>query len=57
MIAPASTGKLVTRSTAVIITAQINNGSVSKEKPFDERAQKIVHKKLIAPKIELAPAT
>jgi hypothetical protein len=56
VIAPANTGKLVTNKTAVIITAQMNRGSVSRVNFLEARAQKIVHKKLIAPKIELAPA-
>jgi len=56
VIAPARTGRLVTNNTAVIITAQINKGRVSKVNFLEARAQKIVHKKLIAPKMELAPA-
>lgn len=56
VIAPANTGKLVTSNTAVIITAQINKGKVSRVNFLEARAQKIVHRKLIAPKMELAPA-
>lgn len=57
VIAPARTGRLVTSSTAVIITAQMNRGRDSRVNFLEERAQKIVHRKLIAPRIDLAPAT
>jgi hypothetical protein len=56
-MAPAKTGSLVTSKIAVIITAQINKGRCPKLNTLEERAQKIVLRKLIAPRIDLAPAT
>lgn len=57
VIAPASTGKEVTSKTAVIPKAHTNKGKWPRVKEGVLRAQKIVDKKLIDPKIELAPAT
>jgi hypothetical protein len=57
VIAPAKTGSLVTSKIAVIITAQINKGRCPKLNTLEERAQKIVLRKLIAPRMDLAPAT
>lgn len=56
VMAPASTGRLVTRSPAVIKTAHSNRGIELRVKRMLDRAQKMVHKKLIEPKIDLAPA-
>jgi len=55
VIAPAKTGKDNNNKTAVINTDQTNKGTLYIGKPF-VRIFKIVTIKLIAPKIELAPA-
>jgi hypothetical protein len=55
VIAPASTGKDRRRRTTVIATAHTNRGIRSSRKPF-HRMLMIVVIKLIAPKIEDAPA-
>lgn len=55
MIAPASTGNLVMRRTAVTAIAQSIKGKRSKETLFVVREQIIVVKKLILPKIEEIP--
>ena len=57
VIAPASTGRLVTSRKAVIRTAHKKRGSTPSWWSDLERARKIVLRKLIDPKIELAPAT
>lgn len=56
VIAPARTGSLVTKSRAVIETAQRKRGIRLRKKVEFIRAQATVDKKLIDPKIELAPA-
>lgn len=55
MMAPASTGRDSRRSTAVIRTDHTNRGIESRDIE-EERIFKIVVIKLIAPKIEEAPA-
>jgi|SRR5882724_8243365 len=55
VIAPARTGKDSSRSTAVISTDQTNRGIESNVRE-DERMFKMVVMKLIAPKMEEAPA-
>jgi len=55
VIAPANTGKESNKSTAVIRTDQTNKGIESKD-IVEERIFKIVVMKLMAPKIEEAPA-
>jgi hypothetical protein len=55
VIAPASTGRLNTNKNTVIITLQTNKGIISNFIK-DNRILKIVHKKLIPPKIDLTPA-
>jgi hypothetical protein len=57
VIAPARTGKLVTKRTAVTARAQIIKGIRSIEICLVVREQIIVVKKLILPKIEEIPAT
>jgi len=56
VIAPARTGRLKTKSTAVIITAHRKRGIEDNQARSLLRAQKIVQRKLIAPIIEEAPA-
>lgn len=56
VIAPAKTGKLVTKRTAVMATAHKNRGIESSLKEKDDRALIIVLKKLIDPKMDLIPA-
>lgn len=56
VIAPAKTGKLVTRRRAVIDRAHNINGIRSKEMSFVVREQRTVVMKLILPKIEEIPA-
>ena len=56
MIAPAKTGRLVIKRTAVIERAQSIRGIRSKEIALAVREQIIVVKKLILPKIEEIPA-
>ena len=56
MIAPAKTGRLVIKRTAVIERAQSIRGIRSKEIALAVREQMIVVKKLILPKIEEIPA-
>jgi hypothetical protein len=55
VIAPANTGSESNRSTAVIKTDQTNRGIASSVKE-EERIFKMVVMKLIAPKMEEAPA-
>jgi hypothetical protein len=55
-MAPANTGSLVIKSTAVIATDQINNGRRAIVKALDIRETKIVVRKLILPRIEEIPA-
>jgi hypothetical protein len=55
-MAPAKTGRLVTRSTAVTAIAQIIRGSRSILISLAVREQMIVVRKLILPKIEEIPA-
>jgi len=55
-MAPARTGKLVIRSTAVTITAHKNRGMESNLNEREEREVTIVLKKLIEPRIDLTPA-
>jgi len=57
VIAPAKTGREVTKRIAVTITAHKKRGRRSKEKTLAVREQKIVVKKLILPAIEETPAT
>ena len=54
-MAPAKTGKESNNNTAVIITAQTNKGNLWNGK-LSVRILQIVQIKLIAPKIEEAPA-
>jgi hypothetical protein len=56
VIAPANTGSLVTKSTAVTAIAQIIRGIRSRETILVVREQIIVVKKLILPKIDEIPA-
>ena len=56
VIAPAKTGRLVTKSTAVTAKAQIIKGKRSIETNLVVREQIIVVKKLILPRIEEIPA-
>jgi len=56
VIAPAKTGRLVIKRTAVIERAQSIRGIRSKEIALAVREQMIVVKKLILPKIEEIPA-
>jgi len=56
VIAPAKTGRLVIKRTAVTATAQRNKGKRSNEISLVVREQIIVVKKLILPKIEEIPA-
>ena len=56
MIAPAKTGSLVTRRTAVTDRAQSIRGRRSKDTNLVVREQIIVVRKLILPKIEETPA-
>lgn len=55
-MAPARTGSLKTKRTAVIITAHKKRGIEDNQARSLLRAQKIVQRKLIAPIIEEAPA-
>ena len=55
VMAPAKTGRDKSKSTAVILTAQMNKGIRSNCKPF-QRMFTIVVIKLRAPKIEETPA-
>ncbi len=55
MIAPANTGRASSKSTAVIKTDQTNNG-IESRLIVEDRMFKIVVMKLMAPKIEEAPA-
>lgn len=55
MIAPASTGRVRSSKITVIITDHTNNGIRSRRIPF-HRMLIIVVIKLIAPRIEAAPA-
>ena len=56
MIAPASTGRLVTSKTAVTAIAHNMSGRRSRETSLVVREQIIVDKKLILPRIEEIPA-
>jgi len=56
VIAPARTGSLVIRRTAVIETAQRNKGRRSRDTILVVREQITVVRKLILPKIEETPA-
>jgi hypothetical protein len=56
VIAPAKTGRLVIKRTAVIERAQSMRGIRSKEIAFAVREQIIVVRKLILPKMEEIPA-
>jgi hypothetical protein len=56
VIPPARTGSLKINSTAVILTAHRNKGSLSIVKVLEAREVATVVKKLIEPKIELIPA-
>lgn len=56
MIAPAKTGRLVTRRIDVTANAHSIRGIRSREMAFAVREQMIVVKKLILPKIEEIPA-
>ncbi len=56
VIAPARTGSLVTRRTAVTDIAQSIRGRRSREISFVVREQIIVERKLILPRIEETPA-
>ena len=56
MIAPAKTGRLVTKRSAVIAKAHNIKGIRSSEISFVVREHKIVVIKLILPKIEEIPA-
>jgi hypothetical protein len=55
-MAPAKTGSLVIRRTAVTATDHKNNGNRSKEIIFVVREQIIVVRKLILPRIDEIPA-
>jgi hypothetical protein len=56
VIAPASTGKLVSNNTLVTSILHKNKGSLNNSISILDRPYKIVVKKLILPKILLAPA-
>lgn len=56
MIAPANTGSLVIKRTAVIATDHKKRGNRERVKLFLMRETKIVVRKLILPKIEEIPA-
>jgi hypothetical protein len=56
VIAPANTGRLVIKRTAVTKTAQRKRGRVSTLKETEDRETTIVVKKLMDPRIELIPA-
>jgi len=56
VIAPARTGRLVIKSTAVTEIAQRSNGKRSSDTNFVVREQTIVVRKLILPKMEETPA-